>query len=344
MTSGELLIEARNSPADMIRVAQEAWNGSEGRGNAVFRGLSEMPQAVENVEVRRFALRFIEVNGLGGPNIETLSNFLNTSSKKEETGILRAIASKYRDSIAPALIMTSRATPDELVDSLAEETGLAGQVLAPKMETRRRTLRMLNTVLTNLGTWTNERSAIFISDPFLKGELGDTNEILSSLSVTPSTFLYALAVNGTQEQRDIAYVSVNPANMQKIIELQLEGSWPMDPSKNRYDLLKEFIESPKTSPEDKIKMFDKAFYAQDNSFKDDLAALFSSLQSSETFDKALDLWEKGEIDTVEEITGNLFLACSDFYRIAEILKERNQFHRANPQFVSFVQNRMPGLL
>ena len=171
MTPSELLTEARNSPADMVRVAQEAWNSSEGKGNAIFRGLSEMPQALENIEVRRFALRFIELHGLGGPNIETLSNFLSTVPKPEDASILRSIASKYKDTIAPALIMTSRATPDALVDALAEETGLAGQVLAPKMETRKRTLRMLNTVLTNLGKWTNERSAIFISDPLLHGQI-----------------------------------------------------------------------------------------------------------------------------------------------------------------------------
>jgi hypothetical protein len=345
MSTYELIEEAAKSPEDASRVAQEAWRGSAGRANAVYRALSEMPQAAVRLDVRNYALKFIERVGFGGPNIETLSNLLSYPAIEEEAVILRSICEKYSTTIAPAVIFISKGTPDSLVDQLAFKYGLGSTVklTAQQIPQRDHMMKMLRNIFSsNCATWSNDRSALFISVPMIEGKFGDLKGIIDTIAEVPPYFFSALSFSGTRKDKEDVLYSSNSVVQRGILDYQLTGNHILDPKESE-EALKAYMSSPDIPPDEKVITFDSLDqYAQRPTpvDKKELLSIMAKIPSSITFARALKAFIDGEFDDVEAITSNLNQAISSCQEIIEVINRNRWLKRADPRFVEFAKHLM----
>jgi len=337
MTTSELIQESSLSESNATKVAQLAWNSSVGRANEIYRGLSELNTVANNLEARRFILSFIERNGLGGPGIDTLANILSSEPKNQETQLLHSISIKYKDTIAPAILMTAKGTPDALVDILAKDTGLAGQVYADNVETRAKTLSMIERVIENTGKWENERSGIFLSKAFMQKPINEFKAIIHNLSTIPYWFLLGVGTEGSKEQKEAITDSQSPEVMSKIMEMQFAGTWPVKPGEDKNKLFLNWIKSSKISPEVKLAKFEEIYPSLDEDTKSELVKELARMPNRNIYNKILKMFENGETNEVEAITGNLSFSISNFSKLLRIMRDRGLLSRADPDFMSFVQ-------
>ena len=339
MTDDELIEAASTSEAEAVKVAQEAWNGSVGRGNSLYRRMSELNTVKENPEVRKFILRFIEKAGLGGPNIDTLTNILDSNPRDDECPYLRAISSKYIESIAPALMLVSKGTPDQIVDEIAMRTGLAGQVYADKVKIKNKTLEMVRTALENGIKWENERGAIFLSKPISQESWDSFEEMFQKAQSVPLRFLVYIGREGSRGQREVLSKTKSPDIISKLMDLQFTGEWPVEPGHNKNELFLNWMSNEAVSIDEKIAKFDEVWGKLDQETKGNLVKVFAGLPYMKSFNKVVKMLENGETDEVEAITGNLSFSIANFSKILSAIERRGLLSRADPYFIDFV-NKM----
>jgi hypothetical protein len=344
MSTYELIEEAAKSPENASRVAQEAWRGSAGRANAVYRALSEMPQAAIRPDVRNYALKFIERVGFGGPNIETLSNLLSYPAIDEEDVILRSICEKYSTTIAPAVIFISKGTPDSLVDRLAFKYGFGSTVrlTAQQIPQRDHMMKMLRNIFSsNCATWSNDRSALFISVPMIEGKFGDLKGIIDTIAEVPPYFFSALSFSGTKKDKEDVLYSSNPVVQRGILNYQLTGNFILEPKESE-EALKAYMLSPDISPDEKVITFNSLDQSQRTNpvDKKELLSIMARIPSSITFERVLKAFVDGEFDDVEAITSNLNQAISSCQEIIEVINRNRWLKRADPRFVEFAKHLM----
>lgn len=337
-TDDELVQLASNSEADATKVAQEAWNASIGRANSLYRRLSELNTVTRNTEARRLILRFIERVGLGGPNVDTLLNLLQSDPIESEYQFLRAIAVRYRESIAPALMLVSKGTPDQVIDDISVETGLSGLVDANKSKIRKTTIDMLKQVFDAGVKWENERGAIFLSKIVAQESLGDFKEMIKNMRDVPIRFLCFIGREGSQSQRAALNSSHSPEIISKLIELQFTGEWPLDPGRDKNQLFLDWMRSDLVSIDKKLEKFDEVYGRADTNTRNELVKTVAKLPNIKAFSKILRMFENGETDEIEAITSNLQFSVSSFSRIISAMNKRGiPMDKADPFFLNFVQ-------
>ena len=342
MSNEELIQEASLSEANAVKVANTVWNNaSSSRANAVYRRMSELNTVLDNIEARKFILSSIEKSGLGGPNIETLANLLSSTPKNQEYQVLRTIALKYRDSIAPAIMLTSKGTPDQVVDDIAADTGLTGVVYADKVQRKKQTIDMVERYLEISGKWENERGGIFLSKPLMQKPIKEFSEMVKNLTSVPSWFLYALGAEGTPAQKQAINELTSPKIITTLMEMKFVGDWPVEQGVDRNELFINWIRNSRISIDEKLSKLDAVFLSLDIEMQKRLVQELSKINDRKVFNKLVQMLDKGETDEVEAITANLSNSIPAFSKLLTILNKRGLISRADPDFIAFI-NKMRG--
>ncbi len=345
MTPEELMATAELSEVDAVRVAQETWDRSVGVGNVVYLKLSRIPIAASNKDVRRVIFRFLLKKDFNGPSMEIFSNLLSypVVDDRNEPHLIMSVCREHLSTIAPAIALTAKGTPPEVIRGLAMETGLQGVVLAPKVEIRNRTLDMLDTVL-SFGHWEENAFSYDLARMALRGEIRkyNFNEFLKNVSSEAAgSFVVALNEAGTNTQKREAIESGNMNLIKALLKARMDGLWVG--SEDFSPLLNKWFLSKEVSPEEKASMANSDNFAGlSEEEKDTVGKILASLPSKITYQVALEMFEAKESDNVKELSDNLANACMFFSRIIDLAKERGVLDKVNQKLLDYEKRLLGG--